>query len=423
MELEALKGKIKSELEKLEREDKKRGLSSYLPQLTFYKIHGLTYKENFHSKFLAFLLNPKGQHGCGNEFLKYFIERIKEKGEKNLEASSLKADDYEKAVTEKGSKINRKQISGGRVDICICKTFNDNEKKIIIENKINAIDQWAQLLRISRTYPCSTIVYLTPLDRPASSYSLNYQDKVLKEKDYIRISYKDDIKEWLYQCLKYIKGDTCKLDNERKNKLSMLLNDYLTVIKELTYVESINEIILPELSKDLDSVKFAFENHVKIKEITKYNTIFHLKKYLVKEKFIENILNDLTENIGDGLKWKINERRSIMQKGWGFQFYKEKWEKVNVKIGLYFRKNNLRDCKFGFQKYTSDNNFIPEDWKLINSIWYPLEPMPEKYRNWYREVFYQFMPDYTGEPSFYNFMKEKLQVMCGKIEKILSNNP
>jgi hypothetical protein len=142
------------------------------------------------------------------------------------------------------------------------------------------------------------------------------------------------------------------------------------------------------------------------------------------------MLSNITKAINDDLKWKTNERRRIMQKEWGFQFYKEKWEEYNIEIGFIFNKKHLEDCNFGFRKYDPDNKFIPEyyaheytDKEPIENIWYSLEPMPEKhgkneenYRMWYRDLFYQFMPDYNGEQNFYNFMVEKVGDMCKEIE-------
>jgi hypothetical protein len=400
-------------------------LSSCLPQLTFYKIHGLTHKENIHSKFLAFLLNPekkpKEKHGCGSAFLDLFIKMLNEKiNNEQLNLTSLDVNDYHKAIPETGCEINRKDVSGGRVDICICKTFEDKKKKIIIENKINAIDQWAQLLRIRNTYPCSTIVYLTLSGKEASSYSLNYQDKILEKKDYIRISYKYDIWKWLNDCLKYLQNN-CMLDKKQKNKLSVLLNDYLTVIKELTYTEKINDIILPKLSKDENTIKYLFEHREVRKMINKiinekakceYSTIFNLKEYLVRKYFINVILDKIAMNISDDLIGKTIDGKNIMQKGWGFRFHKTKWEKANRRIVFYFRKKNLEDCYYGIRKSdpTQDNK----------SVWYYHKKVVGEYSNWHKKVFCQFMPDYKpGEKdkhTFYDFILEKITEMCKIIE-------
>lgn len=111
------------------------------------------------------------------------------------------------------------KISGGRVDIRIKNKNTVNGNDIIIENKIKANDQWAQLARIRESYGNSIIVYLTPLGKSASSYSLNNK---LGENDYIKLSYKDDIRKWLYQCLCFLQNENCKLCKKEKNKFDIL---------------------------------------------------------------------------------------------------------------------------------------------------------------------------------------------------------
>jgi len=446
MDLEALKKIINSALASLEKNYNEHEGSSYLPQLNFYKIHGLATKENYHSKFITFLLNPKKQHGCCNNFLKPFIEILNNKIEsENLKLSSLVLDYYQEAKAETGSIINKKQKSGGRVDIRIFNTENDKTNNIIIENKITAPDQNAQLARYHKAYPSSTIIYLTLLGDSASPNSLSNE---LKEDEYVKLSYRKDIKNWLNECLKYLQE--CNLDVEKKKKLIILLNDYLTIIKELTYREERKKEIFSKLSNNLETVEFVLDikNRSKINEITGYknknrDTIILLKNYLIREKFIkiilDKLLDDLKTTISNDFKLNINDTRRIMQKGWGFQFYKEKWKDYNIKIGFIFCKRHLEDCNFGFRKYDPTDKFIPEEYahkykdnKLIKNIWYSLEPMPEKiekpekpeepenYRDWHKDLFkqfYQFMPNYKEKSNFYNWIKEKIEGKCKEIEE------
>jgi len=425
--LENFREDNKLSLESLKNKFNEHGLSSYLPQLTFYKIHGITYKENFHSKFLAFLLNPEKQkkkHGCDSIFLDIFIKILKKRCKENPALSSLNPDNFDKAITEIGSEINRKQISGGRLDICICKTFKDKDKKIIIENKITAKDQWAQLLRISRTYPGSTIVYLTPLGKSASLYSLIYQNERLEEKDYIRLSYKDDIKEWLDLCLKYIQGDTCKLNKEQIDKLSILLKDYLTVIKELTYKEEKKDDVLDILSENLNTVRLVFENPCAIIEMTGYkNIVTLLKKYIVRKKLLKKII----KTIGNDLKYKISEGK-MLQKGWGFQFYKTNWQKDNIEISFYFKNNNLEDCNFCLRKYNSNDETIPEYFllefknrKSKSGYYLDKENKLGQYSNWDDEIFYEILSDrdIIDEISLYKLINTIVEEMCEEIDNAI----
>jgi hypothetical protein len=292
---------------------------------------------------------------------------------------------------------------------------------VLFRSKINAIDQWAQLARYHTDYTYSTIVYLTLLGKSASSYSKN---KKVDEKDYLRISYKEDIRKWLNQCLNYLQDENCKLDVERKNKLSILIIDYLTVINELTYRERRNDIILPKLSKDLDTVKFVFDNQALINKLTKYKDIIvPLKKYLVREMFVKIILKNLIDDIGGGLLYKINEGKDIMQKGWGFQFYKENWEEYNIKIGFYFMKRKLENCIFGLLKYNPNNPTIPIDDIKPKNGWYYInkEIKLGEYSKWHRKTFYEFISDDIKETPFYKLIKTIILEMCNKVDHVIIN--
>jgi hypothetical protein len=407
--------------------------------LSFYKILGISYKENYHSKFIAFLLNPEKdqeeKHGCGSAFLDLFIKMLNEKICNDYD--KLSSSNYCKAISEIGSEIDWVNVSGGRVDICICN--NDKGKKIIIENKINALDQCAQLLRIYNTYPKSTIIYLTLFGDKASPYSLNYQDKKLEEKYYIKISYKDDIKNWLNDCLKYLQNN-CMLNKISKNKLSVLLNDYITVVKRITEVARINDTILPMLA---ENIQFFFDTFDQARELKKKNVeltcfqklclnkVVPLKEYLIKKYFTNNtnnILDNLLKIIGDSdLLWKPNEGRSIMQKGWGFQFYKPEWEAYNIKIGFVFMRENLEDCHYGLRKYNLNNDYIPDCYsnkfkdKKTKFTWYQLDKMQEKYTNWRRGVFFELMSDDIENTNFYKTIKDIVCIMCKKINKEIIN--
>lgn len=120
----------------------------------FRLVSDIYYRENFHSDIIGQLLNPHGNHGEGNKFLRLFIKLIKAiKPEINI---SL--EDYDDAV------VTREE---GRIDILI-KTAK-TKRAVLIENKINnAGDMPRQLPRYKeyldrKYYDVDAIVYL-PLD-------------------------------------------------------------------------------------------------------------------------------------------------------------------------------------------------------------------------------------------------------------------
>lgn len=158
-------------------ESRKRG-----EQFNMFSTCGVNHYENTHSNILAELLNPKGNHGQSDLFLKEFLKIVGGK------ASELDLD------TNKSEVIREKDTGNGRIDILI----QSSQKAVIIENKIYADDQWQQLIRydeyarkhFSEGY---AILYLT-LDGVEASENSS------KNIVYTPISYKEDILTWINRC-------------------------------------------------------------------------------------------------------------------------------------------------------------------------------------------------------------------------------
>ncbi|MFW6273063.1 MAG: PD-(D/E)XK nuclease family protein, partial [bacterium] len=131
-----------------------------------------------HSRFIAELLNPKGDHGQNDEFLKLFIKKFSDL-EFNTSNAKVKPEHT---------------IENGRIDIFLKDNF---QNIIIIENKIHAGEQEDQLLRYSQAFPKKLynreIFYLTLYGEQSkvdSSANIEYQI----------ISYDNDIIKWLEEC-------------------------------------------------------------------------------------------------------------------------------------------------------------------------------------------------------------------------------
>jgi len=146
-------------------------------KFNIFQTLGLQADELSHSKIIAELLNPKGSHGRGDEFLKLFLPF----------AGFDDASKFENAKVA----IERK-TENGRVDILI----TGNQATIVIENKIYAGEQEGQLARYRQDYPTATIVYLTLYGHPPTDYSTR-GDKEAYDKS---ISYQEHIISWLEQC-------------------------------------------------------------------------------------------------------------------------------------------------------------------------------------------------------------------------------
>lgn len=162
-----------------------------------------------HSAFLYELLNPKGSHYQGLEYLKLFIEIV-------LQVEDF---DFENIVVDRERSI--KEL--GRVDLVI----ENKEKQIIIEMKIDAGDQEEQLKRYyeygKRTGKEYSIYYLTLFGTLASEYSTGSEVDI----EYTCISFASDILHWLDACIRV--GNTPFLTSIRE-----VLRQYSKLVKKIT---------------------------------------------------------------------------------------------------------------------------------------------------------------------------------------------
>ncbi|MCB0502238.1 MAG: PD-(D/E)XK nuclease family protein [Bacteroidetes bacterium] len=222
-----------------------------------------------HSAFLAELLNPKGSHGQKETFLNLFTEQMK-----IIEFNCLNA---RVQIEKRIGYISESKTEGGNIDIII----SDNQNNaVIIENKIYAGDQDNQLLRYfnygKKNYNSFKLYYLT-LDGNDASWS-SKQD--LKAEDYHKISYSQDIIEWLERCIE---------KSSNQPILRETINQYVTLVKQLTN-QSTNHIMKEEIVKAI----VANDNSIKsLFEIQKHDIIGSVKKELI-DRF-KNQLNDLAK--------------------------------------------------------------------------------------------------------------------------------
>ena len=199
-----------------------------------FNILGFESKEvRLHSALLAELLSPNGMSGVGNAFQKAFLailglpENYIVDGRVSVEISFGPTTDTE----------------GGRIDIIM----EDGNHAIIIENKIYAQDQPAQLLRYTNfardNYPHGyRLLYLTLDGKEAS-------DDSAQGCPYQCISYKNDISKWLRETIRQYINLIKQLTNQsmgtlEDNKLAELVaspehvDEYLMIINNQTSIEN-----------------------------------------------------------------------------------------------------------------------------------------------------------------------------------------
>lgn len=237
---------------------------------------------NTHSSIIGDLLDPNGRHGQRRIFLDLFIEEIR-----NSFGSDITLDDFGPLVKDKicertiTKEINWENVSGGRIDIII----EDYHNLLIIENKLDAMDQGYQLIRYNnyaktKNAKKTTLLYLTldgknldheiPYTNEAGLYiqgqNFIYKEKEMYEKAlegenffkclYFPISYKVHIKDWITKCIE-------KTDNSPF--LQTILKQYLALIKKITFQtvsqemkEDIVNSILKDSNEKTDNIEIAF---------------------------------------------------------------------------------------------------------------------------------------------------------------------
>ena len=183
-----------------------------------------------HSRLLATLLNPKANHGLGNEFLKLFLIAL---GLPEDYITHCKEQIVERPIGEVT------ETTGGRIDIIL----EDREHAVIIENKIYAGDQPNQLLRY-HNYGVKTfgknnfkLVYLTLYGSDPSASSLGGAHF-----NFIKLSYAQDILKLLEKLVK----------TQPQKPVHSTVEDYITIIKQLTHQDmdtKYQQIIIEEAIK------------------------------------------------------------------------------------------------------------------------------------------------------------------------------
>jgi hypothetical protein len=327
-----------------------------------FSILKLEYNEvNLHSIFISELINPKGSHDFGKTFFKLFIDLVLDKLKsinvsfemdysniiKKIENSynSIISTQYEAKTEEFFDFTSKEDTISGRIDIVIKNNIGD---AIIIENKINAKDQKKQLIRYSKRYPNSPILYLTlNEDRPSklsnSEIKNNNYYELIEGKDFVCISYKKDILMWVEKCMK-----------EAVNYpiLRETLKQYLNLIKHLTN-QNTNIIMKEEIFN-------LFVNNPK-----------SIDSALLLEKNMPYIKEKIIEKVSEKIINRFNEIELAFNTSYDDGFVHQ-IEKCNFQIFSYFEGETLY---LGFIKknkssdYTNNNDvFIKLLQKYSNKV-------------------------------------------------------
>ncbi|MBP5336790.1 MAG: PD-(D/E)XK nuclease family protein [Bacteroidales bacterium] len=156
-------------------------------EFNVFRLCKVDHYENLHSAILSELLNPTGSHGQEDLFLRLFLKTIDEPLSQVFHTNkALVATEY--------------AIENGRLDIFIDDMTGN---AIIIENKLYADDQDAQLMRYAEyannksSLKQFLILYLT-LDGHEA------KDKSANGVKYTPISYQSTVLKWIEDCIREV---------------------------------------------------------------------------------------------------------------------------------------------------------------------------------------------------------------------------
>lgn len=215
-------------------------LKSLLAQFNIFETLGIVSTEIRHSRVLSWLLNPNGNHGCGDYFIKLFLKHIfrinKQVG--GAKVTIFDMDSYDLSNIE----IRREWCN---IDVLL---ISENNKFVVaVENKIYSGEHSNQLARyfdtVNKEYPGyeKLFVYLTPDGEEAST------DK------------------WVvfdYSTIADIVGDTISSKrNGLADNVKLFLQDYQTVLRRyvVTNPSEIEKICKGIYQKHKDALDLIFQ--------------------------------------------------------------------------------------------------------------------------------------------------------------------
>lgn len=359
-----------------------------------FNILGLESKEvRLHSALLAELLRPNGMSGVGNAFQKVFLailglpENYIVDGKVSVELSIGTTTDTE----------------GGRIDIIM----EDGNHAIIIENKIYAQDQPAQLLKYTNfardNYPHGyRLLYLTLDGKEAS-------DDSAQGCPYQCISYKNEISKWLAEC--------ARISFDRP-LVRETIRQYINLIKQLTNqsMGTLEDNKLVELVASPEHVaeylmiinnQTAIENKIRFGFVTE----------------IEKMARDMGYEIVP-----VGDKRTYLYEGWGgYALFKLP---QNESIYFYIGGDNTRKRGHAYGLISlkgaqtpdsikdeigwtddcsslSDEKCFPNDYSFVAAKWL-WGPNGEEWWLWNSETLVAMVPHNNQSSLLADFLKTKM---------------
>jgi len=169
------------------------------PDFNIFRFLKYERQEEFHSRFISYMLNPRESHGQGHLFMEIFFENLRSKNTNLL---------LPEANINKGIWLVRREVFSrfGNLDIVLQNKMLG--AMYVIENKVDANEQPGQIERYggylkkyAKDYKIQGLLFLTVSGYPAETAA---------KTAYYRISYQKDIKDWLKMALPMIEAKTVR---------------------------------------------------------------------------------------------------------------------------------------------------------------------------------------------------------------------
>lgn len=307
--------------------------------------------EMAHSRFIKELLDPKGEHGMGDVFLRNFIRIVQ---------LDFRTNDVEVHLeVHLGAKT---ETAGGRIDIQV----TGPNGRLLIENKIWAGDQEAQVLRYLNSAPNAQVIYLTLDGREPNCLN----DIADESKERLKcISYDKEVLLWLEDCYKHA---------VRHPILRETIRQYIILIHQLTghnLSHSMNTEIIDRVLVSDDSL----DAYIRLLDAE-----WEIRKRIWRNMFSK--LEEAAYRYGFKVSASTEDNHSGRYASLDFE-YTELTE-INLSICFQFESINNRDLGFGFFKKSNflqqnihqriKNNFVKRygqggesenDYWLVHSKW------------------------------------------------------
>jgi len=350
-------------------------------RFNMFRTCGVNHYENTHSAIIAEFLNPNGTHGLKSKLLECFIETL---GEYFT---------IQNFNCEKSRVHTEHSTEEGRIDILI---VDNQNKAIIIENKIYAIDQPEQLKRYNRyaqTYKNGyLILYLTLFGDNASEQSG-------EGVSYLSISHKENIINWLEKCVAI---------SSRFPMVRETMIQYINHLKQLT-----NQDMDTKNKEEIVEVLSKIENLRTAQAI--YQNYSATYNYLLDKHFNPK-MEDFAKQ--KGLEYHFDQSEELYVR---FHFTNPNWQ-GKCWIGFTFEGNR---CHYGLCNNPNSYRISDENRKIIHEHLNNLGIVSRKESNWW--PFYAHFTnlsldtwenDIIKSDNFLNDCKEKTENLLKAMEGI-----